>query len=228
MAREYFCFFHAYGKKTERLTDAQMGRLVRALVAFSETGERQELDAMELMAFDFIASDIESTKAKYEKSCESHAEAGKKGGRPKKEKCDSENQKNQTKANGLTESKTQQTETKTETKTETNTKTKECGRFIAPTVEEVKAYCTERRNHVLPERFVAYYTANGWKVGKTPMKDWKAAVRSWEKNGYNDQKPQPATPASYDIDRAEQKARTTVPTLRKDPRKQKEKSSSTI
>ena len=55
-------------------------------------------------------------------------------------------------------------------------------RFTAPTIEDVKAYCNERGNRVDPERFIDYYTSNGWKVGKNPMKDWKAAVRTWERS----------------------------------------------
>ena len=55
-------------------------------------------------------------------------------------------------------------------------------RFTAPTKEEVIAYCKERGNRVDPERFIDYYTSNGWKVGKNPMKDWKAAVRTWERS----------------------------------------------
>lgn len=55
-------------------------------------------------------------------------------------------------------------------------------RFIPPTVEEVKEYCSERKNKVDAERFVDYYTSNGWCVGKNKMKDWKAAVRTWEKS----------------------------------------------
>ena len=55
-------------------------------------------------------------------------------------------------------------------------------RFKPPTVEEVRAYCEERKNGIDPETFVDHYTANGWKVGgKSPMTDWKAAVRTWEK-----------------------------------------------
>ena len=65
-------------------------------------------------------------------------------------------------------------------------------RFTAPTLEEVKAYCDERKNGVDPQRFVDYYSSNGWKVGKNPMKDWKAAVRTWEKNGYDSGKKQTA------------------------------------
>lgn len=54
-------------------------------------------------------------------------------------------------------------------------------RFAPPTLDEVRAYCRERKNSVDPERFMDYYQANGWRVGKNPMKDWKAAVRNWEK-----------------------------------------------
>ena len=58
-------------------------------------------------------------------------------------------------------------------------------RFTPPTLEEVQAYCFERQNGVDAERFIDYYTSNGWQVGKNKMKDWKAAVRTWEKSGYN-------------------------------------------
>ena len=54
-------------------------------------------------------------------------------------------------------------------------------RFTAPTVQEVKAYCIEKGYHVDAERFVDYYTSNGWMVGRNKMKDWKAAVRTWAK-----------------------------------------------
>ena len=53
-------------------------------------------------------------------------------------------------------------------------------RFTPPTVDEVRAYCQDRQNGVDPQRFVDYYTSNGWMVGKNKMKDWKAAVRTWE------------------------------------------------
>ena len=62
-------------------------------------------------------------------------------------------------------------------------------RFIPPTLEEVQSYCLERNNTVDAERFINHYTSNGWMVGKNKMKDWKAAVRTWEKNDYsNNQK----------------------------------------
>lgn len=53
--------------------------------------------------------------------------------------------------------------------------------FVPPTVEEVSDYCAERNNTVDPQTFVDFYTSKGWVVGKTKMKDWKAAVRTWER-----------------------------------------------
>ena len=54
-------------------------------------------------------------------------------------------------------------------------------RFSPPSFDDVKSYCLERENGVDPQAFVDWYTSNGWKVGKNPMKDWKAAVRTWER-----------------------------------------------
>ena len=53
--------------------------------------------------------------------------------------------------------------------------------FTPPTVEEVRTYCRERNNNVDPDRFVDFYSSKGWMVGKNPMKDWKACVRTWER-----------------------------------------------
>lgn len=56
------------------------------------------------------------------------------------------------------------------------------GVFAPPTPEDVKAYCHERGNQVDHQRFWDFYASKGWMVGKTKMKDWKAAVRTWEKS----------------------------------------------
>ena len=60
-------------------------------------------------------------------------------------------------------------------------------RFNPPSLEDVKAYCIERKNNVDPNKFIDYYESNGWMVGRNKMKDWKAAVRSWERNSYGSQ-----------------------------------------
>ena len=53
-------------------------------------------------------------------------------------------------------------------------------RFTIPTPEEVQAYCDERKNGITGQQFCDFYSSKGWKVGSQPMKDWKAAVRTWE------------------------------------------------
>jgi hypothetical protein len=58
-------------------------------------------------------------------------------------------------------------------------------RFLIPSISEILTYCKERNNEVNPEQFYDHYQSNGWMVGKNKMKDWKAAVRTWEKNGYS-------------------------------------------
>ena len=60
-----------------------------------------------------------------------------------------------------------------------------------PTIEEVSAYCLERKNTVDPQRWFDHYSSNGWRVGKNPMRDWKAAVRTWERNGFHQQAEKP-------------------------------------
>lgn len=60
-------------------------------------------------------------------------------------------------------------------------KTKTTENFKKPTVEEVRAYCMERKNGIDAESFVSFYESKGWKIGKTPMKSWKSAIVTWEK-----------------------------------------------
>lgn len=62
-------------------------------------------------------------------------------------------------------------------------------KFQKPSVEEVREYCQSRNNGVDAETFINFYESKGWVVGKSPMKDWKAAIRTWEKRT-----PKPSTP----------------------------------
>ena len=63
-------------------------------------------------------------------------------------------------------------------------------RFIKPKVDEIKAYCNERGNGIDAQAFYDFYESKGWKVGTTPMKDWKACVRTWEhKDGFKPKEP---------------------------------------
>lgn len=103
--------------------------------------------------------------------------------------------------------------------------------FQKPTVEEVAAYCRQRGDGIDPEHFCDYYEANGWKVGREPMKDWKAAVRNWERrsreeagrffsgkgNGGSGAKPE----TSMDLEAYEQGVLRHVPVYAKDGKGEK-------
>ena len=65
--------------------------------------------------------------------------------------------------------------------------------FHRPTLQEVKEYCEQRQNGIVAEQWYDYYEANGWKVGRNPMKDWKACVRSWEQRRKEEQANRPKT-----------------------------------
>lgn len=71
--------------------------------------------------------------------------------------------------------------------------------FIKPTIEEVAAYCRERRNTVNPVEWMSHYEANGWKVGRNAMKDWRAAVRTWEASRKPKEPIKPTIPSYEEI-----------------------------
>jgi len=64
-------------------------------------------------------------------------------------------------------------------------------RFTPPTIQEVTAYCQERKNTVSPQKFIDYYQGNGWMRGKSKIKCWKSCVRTWEQNSDNNQTASP-------------------------------------
>jgi len=68
------------------------------------------------------------------------------------------------------------------TSKQVNNKTSKSTRFIAPSIQEVTDYCQERGNFIIPINFIDHYETNGWMRGKTKIRDWKACIRTWEKN----------------------------------------------
>lgn len=120
-------------------------------------------------------------------NAKSHYDAGKKGGKKSKS---SEFGSDISETNGFEDDETKGSDKEKEKEKEKK-EYKEKGadappaptksrRFVPPELEEVKAYFAEKGGtDIQAERFCAYYESNGWKVGRNPMKDWKAAVRGW-------------------------------------------------
>lgn len=196
MVLEYFPCYHSYLARLAKLSDQEVGRLFRALLTYSATGERQELTGRENVAFDFIQFDIDLAKENFEKKCHQNTENVKKrwnaNNTPVYDRIRSDT--NNTKAKAKAKANISPVLPSGNTAPLQGDTT--ARRFAPPTVEEVNAYCQERGNRVDAAHFVDYYTANGWRVGKNPMKDWKAAVRTWEKKADDSAKPQKPSPSA--------------------------------
>lgn len=141
-----------------------------------------DLDAAADMAFSFIRERMDRDSVAYMEKVEKRREAGKLGGRPKANGFSEK----QEKANGFSEKQNNpDTVPVTDTVSVFEKESKEKSlRFSPPARQDVADYCKEKGfSDFDVERFVDYYTSNGWMVGKSKMKDWKAAVRNWARAG---------------------------------------------
>lgn len=119
---------------------------------------------------------------------------------------DSENEKTTVKRQ-QDDSGTSLKHTNKNVKNDKNEKKCSRARFVPPSYEQVSSYCRERGNSVDAQRFLDFYEAKGWMIGKNKMKDWKAAVRSWERRD-GGKKKEPGklhnfTQRDYDFDELE-------------------------
>lgn len=185
MARNYAALPYDYLEEMEALNDAEFGRLTRALLVYSMTGEQIALCGNERFYAKRVMAQEDRFKASYDGISATRSEAGKAGAvaRWQNSKRIFANGKN-SKAT-FANDKNGNTETKTDTETNTplsddSKGDKRAKRFVPPTLEEVRAYVAERHSPVDPQRFIDFYASKGWMVGKNKMKDWKAAVRTWE------------------------------------------------
>lgn len=201
MAVEYFCAYHSYLDALEPLTDAERGRLFVACLKYSKSGEVERLSGNERFVFPVFRGQIDRDNAKYANKCKKQADnANKRWGKDdtndataydgipnvqphekdandaKEKEKEKEKEKTKAKDNGIYGASAP-----TRAPEQQGDSCQKATRFVRPTVQEVADYCRERGNQVDAQRFVDYYTANGWRVGKNPMKDWRAAVRTWEK-----------------------------------------------
>lgn len=179
MSREYIPLFLDFNESTQDLTDEECGRLVRAIVDYANGNDYESrLTGGEKIAFRFIKGTIDRNQA--------ISEVRAKAGASRKKTEQTETNANKTEQNEQTETKSLNKKliTKNKKENKNNIATEVAStRFQKPTVDEVRAYIVERNNGLTAqdaETFVDFYEAKGWKIGNQPMKDWKAAVRTWE------------------------------------------------
>lgn len=182
-ARGQFTFYRSYFEALQSLPKKDREPVLMAICAYALDGTEPNLSGIAAAIFLLVKPTLDTGRKR--------AESGKQGG-------------------SKTEAKQKQTASEKEGEREEERekeKENECSisppvtppskRFTPPTVEEVREYCRSRRNGVDPDKFCDFYASKGWKVGNQSMKDWKAAVRTWEKD---DKKPKsgpfaPMTPS---------------------------------
>lgn len=169
------------------LSEAEIGQLFLAVCNYAETGAIPNFQTNALVVcFDLMRKAIDNNAQKYAETCARNRKNIEKRWKRQAstDECDGI-QSNTTVYSDVPPNTTYTNRTEPN-RTEPNRTEKSCSvrakRFTPPTLEEVRAYCAERGNCVDAQRFVDFYTANGWKVGKNSMKDWKAAVRTWERS----------------------------------------------
>lgn len=166
------------------LTDAEKGRLFCAMLEYAEVGTIPELEGNERFIWPAAKQSIDLAAEKAEKLREN----GMRGGRPKNQNKPEETKENQTEPDKTDDNQAEAEKKRKEKKGKEKGKNQEgnilsINRFIQPTVEDVQKYCEE--NDIFgfnAERFIDYYEARGWMIGKNKIKNWKACIRTWLHN----------------------------------------------
>lgn len=161
----------------EPLNDDEVGRLFLAMLRYAASGEEPSgFSGNERFLWAVAKRDIDTMAEK----SETLRQNGSKGGRPK-------TRENQTEPTETKENQTEPDESLKEKKrNEKKGNENKRNSFTAPTVDEIRQYCTERSNNIDPEYFFTYYENRDWKLSNgRKMKDWKLAVVTWEKNNFS-------------------------------------------
>lgn len=185
----YIKLFTDFSATVDLLSDAEAGRLLKAVLHYANNQE-VNLTGQERLVYAMLKSQIDRDAASYQQFCDKQRENGLKGGRPKKP---TETQQNPNNPTVITETQKTLNKDKDKDKEEDEDKEKDKEKdnkrhsvaHRPPTVDEVAEYCREKGYNIDAEHFVSYYESNGWRVGKNPMKDWRAACRTWAKNEYS-------------------------------------------
>ena len=183
MAKEYVPIYFDWLDVTQDLTPDEKGNLIDAVVSYASGAEYEHLlCGSAKIAFRFLKGQVDRNATLSE--VRRQARQGKTQQPAYDPLCDEEQTiTNDNKTEQSTSNSPKEKEKEKEKEKDKKKEQDPLKRFTPPTLGEVAAYCKERGKGVDPERWHAYYTANGWKVGKNPMRDWKAAVRTWETNG---------------------------------------------
>ena len=168
----------------DKLTDDEAGKLIKHLFAYIND-ENPRSDRLIELVFEPIKLTLKRDLKHWESVIEKRSLAGKASAEKRQQSST-----NSTHVDSVQQSSTNSTDSDSvidsviDTDKEVILKEKS-SRFIPPTIDEVKIYCLERQNSVDPEKWYNFYKAKNWMIGKNKMKDWRAAVHTWEKSNKN-------------------------------------------
>ena len=211
MERKQFTWYRSYYDALKEIPAEEFRAIVLAVCAYALDGEEPELSGVARAIFTLIRPTLEVGRSKAEnrsRAEQTSLSAEQTGNRPEQTKNKPEQTENKRKQ---TDNKPEQTRKEKEKEKEREKESENdsyCSppppsgpkRFVPPTLAEVQSYVAERQSPVDPQGFIDFYESKGWMVGKTPMKDWKAACRNaekWERWNRNDSRSKVKTTADY-------------------------------
>ena len=201
--KESFVFYTSVWPQLFKMleNDEERGQLIMVIIDYvsfgtlpSGTHSRAFLGAFEIMKVQ-----LDKDADKYQKTVEKKREAGKLGWQATAKQMASKCQADAKQVSADNDNVNDNVNDNEVISNDITKGAKTRKRFIKPTVEEVREYCQERGNTVDPDTFVNFYESKGWVVGKSPMKDWKSAVRTWERSRTEKTPPQ-ETYSSFETD----------------------------
>ena len=175
MKREQFTFYRSYYEALKNLPKRDQTAVLMAVIGYALDESEPNLSGVPLSVFTLIRPTLDSGRNKAKNRM------NKRGSN-----CYQTENKTGTKQEQTDKEGEKEVEREVESERENDsytppTPSSRGKRFSPPTVDEVREYCRSRSNGIDPEAFVAFYASKGWKVGRSPMKDWKQAVITWEK-----------------------------------------------
>ena len=176
---KYLKIFTDFLDVVEPLDDEECGRLFKAMLGYSLDGREPQLTGNERFLWVVARQHMDREAEVYEKKVK-HL---KRGNVPVTEKKGSVSEQDKDKEKDNDKDKDKDKYIYMGGKPPEAPAPKAHIYIQPPSLEEIRSYCQERGNQVDPEYFYHYYQSNGWRVGKNPMRDWKAAVCAWETNG---------------------------------------------
>lgn len=173
-----FSWMEKFTKVLEKVPECERGNMALAIIEYGTYGTEPSLEFPYDAIFESVREDIDNSV---------NARSSNAGGRPRKRKADeNEHDKTpviETENGGFETDKRGFSEAETQTiPSHTNPSQSNSGgkaRFAPPSPEDVEAYASEKGLDIDADRFCDFYASKGWKVGKSPMKDWRAAARNW-------------------------------------------------